>query len=142
MRQAQALLMDEKDPVANAANLCALLFDSLEDVNWIGIYFLKEGELVVGPFQGKPACVRIAMGAGVCGTAARRREPLRVSDVHEFDGHIACDPISRSELVVPLLCADQLVGVLDFDSPLPGRFSAADEDGAVAVARVYCEAIS
>ena len=140
-RQAAALFDDETDPVANAANLCALLYHELENVNWVGFYFLKEGELVVGPFQGKPACVRIAMGAGVCGTAARQRESLRVSDVHEFEGHIACDPISRSELVVPLLRGETLLGVLDIDSPLPGRFSKADEQGAIAVAKVYCSAL-
>lgn len=140
--QAEALLQGESDSVANAANLCALLFDVLPDVNWVGFYFMKDGELVVGPFQGKPACVRIALGAGVCGTAAQQREPVRVSDVHEFDGHIACDPVSRSELVVPLICNDELIGVLDFDSPTPGRFTAADESGAVMVARIYCDAIS
>ena len=141
-RQAEALLHDESDPVANAANLSALLFEALEDVNWVGFYFLKDGELVVGPFQGKPACVRIALGAGVCGTAAQLRNPVRVADVHEFGGHIACDPVSRSEMVVPLICADKLVGVLDFDSPTPGRFSAADEIGAIALASIYCAAIS
>lgn len=141
-RQVEALLHGEKDPVANAANLSALLFSVLEDVNWVGVYFLKDEELVVGPFQGQPACVRISLGAGVCGTAAKARKPVRVSDVHEFAGHIVCDPVSRSELVVPLIRDDELLGVLDFDSPTPGRFSAADEKGATDIADIYCESIA
>lgn len=140
-QQAEALLGDERDPVANAANLSALLFHELEDVNWVGFYFLKDGELVVGPFQGKPACVRIALGDGVCGTAAQKRKPLRVADVHEFAGHIACDPDSRSELVVPLIREGELIGVLDFDSPSAGRFSEEDEAGALECARIYCAAL-
>jgi len=122
-----ALLAGEADLIANAANTSALIFDALPDINWAGFYFLKGGELVVGPFQGKPACVRIALGNGVCGTAAARRRTLLVPDVHEFPGHIACDTVSRSEIVVPLLAADSLLGVLDIDSPRPGRF---DEDDA------------
>ncbi len=139
--QARGLLAGESDVVANAANLTALLFDQLHDVNWVGVYFLKGDELVVGPFQGKPACVRIAMGQGVCGLAAARREPVRVDDVHAFEGHIACDPASRSELVVPLIHAGELLGVLDFDSPLPARFSAADESGARRLAEVCSAAL-
>src|ERR1700732_229488 len=122
-----ALLAGESNLIANAANTAALIFDALPEVNWAGFYFLKGGELVVGPFQGKPACVRIALGSGVCGTAAARRRTLLVPDVHEFPGHIACDTVSRSEIVVPLLGADALLGVLDIDSPRPGRF---DEDDA------------
>lgn len=142
VRDAVALLGDERDPVANAANLVALLYDRLDEINWVGIYFLREGELVVGPFQGKPACVRIALGRGVCGTAAASRAPVRVADVHAFEGHIACDPESRSELVVPLLKGRTLIGVLDFDSPRASRFSQDDENGAVLLAQAYCDAVS
>ncbi len=141
-RQAEALLGEESDVVANAANLVALLYDSLPEVNWVGVYFLRGEQLVVGPFQGKPACVRIALGEGVCGTAAATREPVRVADVHAFPGHIACDPVSRSELVVPLLKNGELLGVLDFDSPRPDRFSAADERGALRMAEVYSATLS
>lgn len=141
VRQATALLAGERDAVANAANLTSLLFHALSDVNWVGIYFLQEGELVVGPFQGKPACVRIALGAGVCGTVAATRKALRVADVHAFDGHIACDPVSRSELVVPLLRGGKLLGVLDLDSPVTARFSEADESGLAKIAEVYCDAL-
>lgn len=140
--QARALLQGEDDEVANAANLVALLYLAMADVNWVGVYFLREGELVVGPFQGKPACVRIAVGAGVCGTAAQARKPVRVADVHAFEGHIACDPVSRSELVVPLLRDGELLGVLDFDSPTPGRFSQVDEQGASLLADIYCRSLS
>jgi L-methionine (R)-S-oxide reductase len=124
-----ALLSGERDLVANAANTAALIFDALPELNWAGFYFLKDGELVVGPFQGKPACVRIALGRGVCGIAAAERRTLVVPDVHQFPGHIACDDASRSELVVPLVGAGGLLGVLDLDSPLPGRFDAADAAG-------------
>ena len=117
-----ALLAGERDLIANAANTSALLFDALPEVNWAGFYFLRDGELVVGPFQGKPACVRIALGRGVCGTAAAERRTLVVPDVHKFPGHIACDAASRSEIVVPLIAAGTLLGVLDIDSPRPGRF--------------------
>ena len=127
--QARGLLSVTADPVANAANLAALIFDAVDRLNWAGFYFLREGELIVGPFQGKPACVRIAMGKGVCGTAADKLEIQRVADVHAFDGHIACDPDSRAELVVPLLVHGTLVGVVDIDSPAPGRFSEADQAG-------------
>jgi GAF domain-containing protein len=117
--QVRGLLGDERDPIANAANLSAWLYMALPNVNWVGFYFLKDGELVVGPFQGKPACVRIALGKGVCGTAAERRESILVEDVHAFPGHIACDVASRSELVIPLLRDETVLGVLDLDSPLP-----------------------
>jgi GAF domain-containing protein len=124
-----ALLAGESDLIANAANTAALIFHALPDVNWAGFYFLKQGELVVGPFQGKPACVRIALGRGVCGAAAAQRRTLVVPDVHGFAGHIACDAASRAEIVVPLIAAGELLGVLDLDSPLPGRFDAADARG-------------
>jgi L-methionine (R)-S-oxide reductase len=132
-----ALLAGERDLIANAANTCALIFDALPDLNWAGFYFLKGGELVVGPFQGKPACVRIALGRGVCGTAAVRRRTLLVPDVHEFPGHIPCDTASRSEIVVPLIAADQLLGVLDIDSPRPGRFDEADARGLESLAGLF-----
>jgi L-methionine (R)-S-oxide reductase len=135
-----ALLAGEKDLIANAANTAALIFDALPDINWAGFYFLKGGELVVGPFQGKPACVRIALGRGVCGTAAERRRTLLVSDVHEFPGHIACDTASRSEIVVPLVAAGALLGVLDIDSPRPGRFDEADARGLESLAALFITA--
>jgi L-methionine (R)-S-oxide reductase len=136
--QAEALLRDEPDALANAANFVALLYNALEDVNWLGIYVLRGDELLLGPFQGKPACVRIPLGKGVCGTAAATLETQRVDDVHAFPGHIVCDAASRSEIVVPLQLGPRLVGVLDVDSPLPARFSADDERGIEALCRVYC----
>lgn len=126
---ARALMDGESDPIANAANLAALLFHELADVNWVGFYFLRDGELVVGPFQGRPACVRIAVGSGVCGTAAATRTTQRVADVHSFDGHIACDAASNSEIVVPLVRDGELLGVLDVDSPSFDRFDAEDQAG-------------
>ena len=135
-----ALLAGESDLVANAANTCALLFDALPDINWAGFYFLKAGELVVGPFQGKPACVRISMGKGVCGTAAQQRRTLVVPDVDAFPGHIACDAASRSEIVVPLLTGGTLVGVLDIDSPTPARFDEVDREGLERVAAIFLSA--
>ena len=127
--QLGALLAGEPDRVANAANMAALIYHGLPDVNWAGFYFRQGGELVLGPFQGKPACVRIALGKGVCGTAAARAATILVPDVHEFPGHIACDPVSRSELVVPLMVAGEVSGVLDLDSPLLGRFDEIDQAG-------------
>jgi GAF domain-containing protein len=124
-----ALLAGEHDLIANAANCASLLYHSLDDVNWVGFYFMRDGELVVGPFQGRPACVRIALGRGVCGTAAATRETQVVPDVHAFAGHIACDSASRSEIVVPLLRRGELLGVLDIDSPRVNRFSATDRAG-------------
>ncbi|TDN69418.1 GAF domain-containing protein [Paraburkholderia sp. BL10I2N1] len=136
--QAHALLAGETNLVANAANLSALLYHTMPDLNWAGFYFLVDGELVVGPFQGKPACVRIAMGRGVCGLAAQTRRSQLVPDVHAFADHIACDAASRSELVVPLLMPDgTLLGVLDLDSPLPARFTEEDCDGVEAIASVF-----
>lgn len=125
----RALIQDEQDEIANLANTSALLYHSLPDLNWAGFYLLEQGDLVVGPFQGKPACVRIAVGKGVCGTAAARRETVIVPDVHAFEGHIACDAASRSEIVVPMLRGPQLLGVLDLDSPKPGRFDEEDRVG-------------
>jgi GAF domain-containing protein len=136
-----ALLSGESDPVANAANTAALLFHSLPDLNWAGFYFLREGgALVLGPFQGKPACMRIAAGRGVCGTAVQRVRSVLVDDVHAFPGHIACDAASRSELVVPLLRDGAVLGVIDLDSPVPGRFTEADRDGIERVAAIYVAA--
>ena len=139
-QQLTALIGDERDAIANAANTAALMFDLLPDLNWAGFYLLKNGELVLGPFQGKPACIRIALGKGVCGTAAATRQSQVVADVHAFPGHIACDAASRSELVVPLLRGEELLGVLDLDSPAPGRFDDADRAGIEAVAAIWVAA--
>ena len=139
--EARALLEGETDYIANAANLSALLFMRLPDVNWVGFYFLRDGELVVGPFAGQPACTRIAIGRGVCGSAVERDQTLRIADVHAFDGHIACDPQSRSEIVVPLRRDGEIIGVLDVDSPLTDRFRAVDQEGLEALALVYLESL-
>ena len=136
--QLSALLGDEPDALASAGNFVALLNNALEDVNWLGIYVLRENELVLGPFQGKPACVRIKLGDGVCGTAAASLTTQRVDDVHAFAGHIACDPDSRSELVVPLLVNDELIGVLDIDSPSPARFTELDQRGIETICGTFC----
>lgn len=141
LAQARALLSDVSDPVANAANLSSLLYHALGQVNWVGFYFLRNGELLVGPFQGKPACVVIPLGKGVCGTAASTRRIQRVADVHRFEGHIACDAASRSEIVVPLISDGRLIGVLDIDSPVPDRFSAEDEALIERVAEIYIQSI-
>jgi L-methionine (R)-S-oxide reductase len=138
--QLAALLGDERDAIANAANTSALMFQMMPDLNWAGFYFLRGGELVLGPFQGKPACIRIAIGRGVCGTAAERRRSVLVEDVHAFPGHIACDAESRSELVVPLIRDGGLLGVLDLDSPVPARFDTADQAGVEALAAIYVAA--
>lgn len=136
--QLTALLGDERDRVANAANMSAFLFMSVPDLNWAGFYFLRDdSELVVGPFQGKPACVRIAVGDGVCGTAVAERRSVLVEDVHEFPGHIACDPGSRSELVIPLIKDGAILGVLDLDSPSLARFDTDDQAGMEALAAIY-----
>jgi L-methionine (R)-S-oxide reductase len=141
LAQAEALLSGQTDRVANAANLSSLLFYSLEDVNWAGFYFLNDGELIVGPFQGKPACVTIPMGKGVCGKAAETRAIQRVADVHEFDGHIACDVASRSEIVLPLVWNGVLIGVLDIDSPVKERFSEKDENFLEKIAELYVNSL-
>jgi GAF domain-containing protein len=125
----QSLLAGEQELIANAANTSALIYDALPRVNWVGFYFLRGAELVVGPFQGKPACVRIALGMGVCGTAAAERRTIVVPDVHAFPGHIACDAASRSEIVVPLIKDGQMLGVLDIDSPDMERFDEVDRLG-------------
>ena len=139
--QAASMIEGEGDAIANAANLSALLFDQMPDLNWAGFYFLKNpDELVVGPFQGKPACVRIKVGRGVCGTAVERRASILVEDVDAFPGHIACDSASRSELVVPLIKGDEVLGVIDLDSPIPSRFDADDQAGIEAIARLYVAA--
>jgi GAF domain-containing protein len=141
LAQARALLHGERDRIANAANLSALVYHALPALNWVGFYFHDGRELVVGPFQGRPACVRIALGRGVCGTAATTGEIQRVDDVNAFPGHIACDAASRSELVIPLHDGQRLVGVFDLDSPEPARFDDEDAAGLAAVAAVYLESI-
>jgi GAF domain-containing protein len=139
----RALLSGEHDLIANAANLAALLYWSLPQLNWAGFYLVEpgRGDLLLGPFQGKPACVRIPIGRGVCGTAAARRETVVVPDVHAFPGHIACDSASNSEIVVPVIRGDRLLGVLDLDSPVPGRFDGEDADGLERLVRVFVESL-
>lgn len=138
--QLEALLFGESDAIANAANTAALLYQTMPELNWAGFYLMRDGELVLGPFQGKPACVRIPVGKGVCGAAVSRRETMLVDDVHAFPGHIACDAASRSELVVPLIAAGEVIGVLDLDSPVPGRFDLADRTGLERIAALYLAA--
>jgi GAF domain-containing protein len=140
----RALLEGEHDLVANAANLAALLFWSLPQLNWAGFYLVepRRGDLLLGPFQGKPACVRIPIGRGVCGTAAARRETVVVPDVHAFPGHIACDSASNSEIVVPVVRDGELLGVLDLDSPVPSRFDDADARGLEALVRVFVDSLA
>ncbi len=138
--QLLALLAGETDATANAANTAALIFEALPQVSWAGFYFLRGGELIVGPFQGKPACVRTALGRGVCGTAAAKRETLVVPDVNAFPGHIACDSAARSEVVVPLVAANRVVGVLDLDSAQLARFDEVDARGLERLAAVFVQA--
>ncbi len=135
--QARGLLEGERDPIANAANFSALIWQALPDINWSGFYFRKAGWLVLGPFQGKPACSRVQMGHGVCGTAAKLTKTLIVPDVHKFDGHVACDEASNSELVVPLIKHGIVVGVIDIDSPSFNRFDEEDAKGIEALARFW-----
>jgi GAF domain-containing protein len=139
-QQLTGLLEGERDMIANAANMSALIFQFLPDLNWAGFYFMREGELVLGPFQGKTACVRIAVGRGVCGTAVERRESIVVPDVHAFPGHIACDSASRSELVVPLVKDGRVLGVLDLDSPNPNRFDGEDREGCEKLVQIFLAA--
>ena len=139
-RQMRGLLEGERDLVANAANAAALFWELLPDLNWAGFYFMKRGELVLGPFQGKPACVRIAVGKGVCGTAVQRRASVVVPDVHAFPGHIPCDSASNSELVVPLIKEDTVHGVLDLDSPSLARFDEEDRRACESLVRLFVEA--
>jgi L-methionine (R)-S-oxide reductase len=136
LAQARALVDGEPDMIANLANISALIFHSLPGLNWAGFYLLKESQLVLGPFQGKPACIRIPIGRGVCGTAAERRRSVIVPDVHAFEGHIACDSASNSEIVVPVLIDGELVGVLDLDSPHFDRFDDEDRAGLEALVAV------
>lgn len=138
-RQTRGLLDGERDLIANTANLAALIWQIVPDLNWAGFYFMKGGELVLGPFQGKPACVRIAVGKGVCGTAVARRETMLVADVHAFPGHIACDSASNSELVVPLIKAGEVKGVLDLDSPKFARFDAEDRRAFEALVKLFVD---
>ncbi len=139
--QARGLMLGERDRIANAANFAALVYHALPDLNWAGFYFYDGSELVVGPFQGKPACIRIALGRGVCGTAATTRETQLVADVDAFPGHIACDAASRSEIVVPLYLDDRLIGVWDVDSPIPARFDDEDRVGMETLAAVFLAAL-
>ena len=142
LQQARALLHGERDRIANAANLSALVYHALPQLNWVGFYFFDGTELVVGPFQGQPACVRIPLDKGVCGAAARTRSTQRIEDAHAFPGHIACDAASRSELVVPLVLGDALVRVFDLDSPEPARFDVEDQTGLEAIALAYLESLA
>jgi len=141
LEQARALLEGERDPIANAANLASLIFHALPDLNWVGFYRMSGGELVLGPFHGKPACVRIGLGKGVCGTAARDRRTIIVPNVDDFPGHIACDSASRSEIVVPIVIHGvNVAGVLDVDSPKLARFDEADARGLEAIVHTYIRA--
>lgn len=137
--QLAALLADEQDALANSANFVALLYAGIPDINWLGIYVLRDRELVLGPFQGLAACVRIPLGQGACGTAAQRNETLRVDNVNEFAGHIVCDPASKSEIVVPLSIHGELIGVLDIDSPKPSRFGASDQRGVELLCKAFVQ---
>ena len=132
----QGLVAGERDPIANMANAAALIFETLPDVNWVGFYRNVGGELLLGPFQGRPACIRIPIGSGVCGTAAATKQVQRVDDVQAFPGHIACDAASASEIVVPLMRQGEVAGVLDIDSPTAGRFTQEDEAGCVELGRI------
>ncbi len=136
-QQLQGLFDGETDMIANAANMSAFIYQMLPDLNWAGVYFLKGEQLVLGPFQGKPACVRIPVGRGVCGAAIERRSSVLVEDVHAFPGHIACDAASRSELVVPIFRKGEAIGVIDLDSPLPARFDRADQAGIEQLAEIF-----
>jgi len=140
LAQARSLFEGERDALANSANLAALLYHTLPELNWAGFYWMKDGELVLGPFQGKPACVRIALGKGVCGSAAKARETIIVRDVDAFPGHIACDSASRSEVVVPIIRGDRVLGVLDVDSPVLSRFDAEDQRGLEAIVEAFVAA--
>lgn len=139
---AEALVAGEPDGIANMANVAALIWQAIPDLNWAGFYRFNGAELVLGPFQGKAACIRIPLDQGVCGAAARLRATQRVEDVHAFPGHIACDADSRSELVVPIVANDRLIGVLDLDSPIPSRFTADDQAGAEALVARIAAALS
>lgn len=139
--QARTLMAGERDRIANAANMSALVMNALADLNWAGFYFYDGQELVLGPFQGKPACLRITLDRGVCGAAARTQTTQLVPDVHSFPGHIACDAASRSEIVVPLIHAGRLIGVWDVDSPIPSRFDVQDQIGMEALCQIYLASV-
>jgi GAF domain-containing protein len=139
--QTKALVEGEADMIANMANISAVLFTQLEHVNWAGFYLYKEDQLVLGPFQGNPACIRIPLGKGVCGTAAQEQSVQRIDDVHAFDGHIACDAASNSEIVIPIVKDNQLIGVLDIDSPVFARFDQVDEDGLTVIAKLLVDTL-
>jgi GAF domain-containing protein len=139
-QQLEALLVGERDAIANAANTAALLYHTLPDVNWVGFYFLRGDELVLGPFHGRPACVRIPVGRGVCGAAVAERNTILVEDVLAFAGHIFCDSASRSEIVVPLITRRKILGVLDVDSPSTGRFDMNDQNGLERIAAIFLAA--
>ena len=141
LEQARGLLHGERDRIANAANLSALVYHALPQLNWVGFYFYDGSELVVGPFQGLPACVRIPLDKGVCGAAARTRTTQRIEDVHAFPGHIACDSASNSELVVPLVLDGELIGVFDLDSPVHARFDVEDQAGLEAIAQAFLHSL-
>ena len=137
----EGLVAGESDAVANMANAAAVIWETLPDINWVGFYRNVDGELVLGPFQGRPACIRIKFGVGVCGEAAATRQVQRIEDVHAFPGHIACDSASNSEIVVPIIRDGELIAVLDIDSPNTGRFSEEDEAGCVRLAEILARAI-
>jgi L-methionine (R)-S-oxide reductase len=140
--QVQALISGESDMIANMANIAAVLFNNLEQVNWAGFYFYKEEQLVLGPFQGQPACIRIPMGKGVCGTSAATQTTIVVADVHEFKGHITCDAASNSEIVIPIMFNDRLIGVLDLDSPVFNRFDNDDRAGLETLVDIFVQAMN
>lgn len=141
-RMAQAITADEPDLIANLANISALLNEHLDNINWVGFYLLQDQTLVLGPFQGKVACVRIAVGQGVCGNAVAANRTLRVADVHEFDGHIACDSASESEIVIPLRLGNDVIGVLDIDAPIKNRFDEADQQGLEALVAMLNQSLA
>ena len=135
-RQTEELSKDKQWDITLYANISALIYESLEDINWVGFYLIREGELQLGPFQGKTACTRIPIGKGVCGSAVAEKQIMRVADVHAFPGHIACDSASASEIVIPLYSGDQIIGVLDIDSPVKERFSQDDEEGLLRIVHI------
>jgi L-methionine (R)-S-oxide reductase len=140
--QVTALISNEPDMVANMANIAAVLYNTLEQINWAGFYLLKQEQLVLGPFQGKPACIRIPMGSGVCGTSAASLQTIIVKDVHAFSGHIACDAASNSEIVLPIIVNKELVGVLDIDSPVADRFDEHDRQGLETLVTIFQETLT
>jgi L-methionine (R)-S-oxide reductase len=140
--QVTALISNEPDMIANMANIAAVLFNTLEQINWAGFYLLKQEQLVLGPFQGKPACIRIPMGSGVCGTSAASLQTIIVKDVHAFSGHIACDAASNSEIVLPIIVNKELVGVLDIDSPVADRFDEHDRQGLETLVTIFQETLT